>query len=124
MSSRKLRKTAAIAASFVAFTALAGCVMDAPQGRFTPRPTGIDGNWRNSEGLYNASFANQSFRWTDISSGQVLVSGTYTRASANAYSLSLVSQSTGQIKQANCNLAVNQLRCTRDDGVQFSLVRV
>ena len=123
MSSRKLNKAGAIAFSLVAFSALGGCVMDAPGGRFAARPTGIDGNWRNTEGLYNASFANQNFRWTDIASGQVLVSGSYTSTAPNAYRLTLVSASSGETKLANCNLASSQLRCTRDDGVQFSLYR-
>ncbi len=57
MTFRQPIRTGAIAATFMAFTALSGCVMDAPApgGRFA-RSGAAEGNWADTGGVATSSF--------------------------------------------------------------------
>lgn len=126
MISAKVYKSSSVVAGLSVLLALGGCVMETPtyRTRAPVTPTGIEGNWRNSEGLYTARFANQAFQWNDINSGAVLVSGTYNKIGSSDYRLVLNSAQSGQTKQANCRLSGNSvLNCTRDDGQNFQMYR-
>lgn len=125
MVSRNFTKTGFLAAGVAVVAALSGCVMDAPtRGRVVTAPTGIEGNWRNSQGLYTASFANSSTTWNDSQTGATLIRGTYSRVSQNDYALTLTSASSGQQRQANCRVVGgSQLNCVYASGDQFQMYR-
>ncbi|MEO1702709.1 MAG: hypothetical protein AAFR71_11715 [Pseudomonadota bacterium] len=89
-----------------------------------PTPTGIEGSWRSTEGLYVARFVNNSTQWTEIDTGALLISGSYVQTTTTDYTLELTSAVSGQTRSANCRLSnLDTLNCTRDDGNQFSMVR-
>lgn len=111
--------------------AVAGCVIESPQPRqparptLPPQPTGVEGNWQNTQGLYNATFNNGQTVWVDTQTGATLVRGNYSRTNQTDYALTLTSEVSGKTLQANCRLfTVNQLNCSREDGNQFSMVRL
>ncbi|MEM0900406.1 MAG: hypothetical protein AAGI92_10715 [Pseudomonadota bacterium] len=118
-------RTAAILALCVA---TAGCVIENGPRRGGPvaiQPMGLEGQWQNTQGLYSASFSNSSTVWVDTQTGETLIRGSYQQLSPTDYALVLTSEESGQTRRANCRLfGRNQLNCSRDDGNQFSMVRL
>lgn len=116
-------------APLAAALAISGCVISGPRPSgppptVSPSTPVIEGSWRSTENLYTASFFNNSTQWTEIGTGALLISGTYTQLTRSDYTLQLTSAVSGQTRTANCRLAnLNTLNCTRDDGNQFSMVR-
>ncbi|GAB4358154.1 MAG: hypothetical protein Kow0026_18860 [Oricola sp.] len=126
MTSRSVSKSAAAAGSLLALVTLGGCVVDgpAPAYRISP-PTGIEGNWRSADGIYTASFLNQTTTWTAVDNGAVLIRGTYLRTAQDDYSLQLHSIRSGADRQANCRVHMNsQLNCIYADGTRFQMFRI
>ncbi|MEM9999368.1 MAG: hypothetical protein AAF940_00675 [Pseudomonadota bacterium] len=119
----------AVVAVLTAFTvsgcAIVGSGIQTRPNYTAPTPTGIEGNWRNTENVYTASFINNSTQWTSIEDGSILISGSYVQTTTTDYTLQLNSLVTGQSRSANCRLVnINRLNCTGQDGNQFSMVRI
>jgi hypothetical protein len=125
MTFRQPIRTGAIAATFMAFTVLSGCVMDAPApgGRFA-RSGAAEGNWADTGGVATSSFNGGVFVTVANDTGNRLAQGTYRYVGASNVEINFTSLVRGQQVRANC-LIVNpsQMNCTNDSGSQFSLVR-
>ena len=126
MTFRQPIRTGAIAATFMAFTVLSGCVMDAPApgGRFA-RSGAAEGNWSDAAGNVAATFRNGTFRAVATDTGNQSAQGTYTYSGPNSLSLDYLAIVRGERIRANCLLVSSgsAMNCTEDTGRQFSLVR-
>ena len=121
-----MKKIATYAAVAGCLAALGGCVADGsdPFSR-TRVATGIEGSWRNSEGIYSATFSGLSTEWRDSETGALLIRGSYRQTNQFDYSLVLNSQRTLQTRYANCRLVANvTLNCIYSDGSTFVLRRL
>lgn len=121
----KLKTLAVIAA----MTALAGCVIEAPNTRFgggrTMAPqTGFEGNWGDTGGVATSTLRAGSFVSVANDTGNRVAEGSYRQIDSRMIELNYTSLLRNTQVRANCILATqNQLNCTNDGGQQFSLIR-
>lgn len=125
MFSRQLIKTGAIAASFLAFATLSGCVIDAPApgGRFV-RTGAAEGSWGDTGGVATSSFNGGVFVTVANDTGNRLAEGSYRYVGPRNVEINFTSLVRGQQVRANCLIVGSgQMNCTNDSGSQFTLVR-
>jgi hypothetical protein len=104
---------------------LAACQSDSdrPLPSVAPAPVSIEGTWTDPNGLIS-TFSAGAFNTRTTDTNQLMASGTYVNSSGNLYEISLTSLVQNKQSKVNCAMvSPNQLNCTADSGLQFTLSR-
>ena len=105
---------------------LASCTTssDRPLPEPPRAPTTIEGTWSDPNGLISTFQAGSFNTRTTDGSNQLLASGTYINTSPNLYEINLTSLVQNKQSKVNCAMVnPQQLNCTADSGLQFTLRR-
>jgi hypothetical protein len=117
----------ALLSPVLAAMALAGCQSEGgygPRVWTAPRPTGVEGQWLDSQGVAVSTFSNGSFVTTATDTGNKLAEGTYYYQDQRTVEIEM----TSLIRQTRATVACSlvsrsQLNCTNSQGQRFTLSR-
>jgi hypothetical protein len=114
-------------APVLAAAALAGCQSGgtyAPRMSAAPRPTGVEGQWLDSQGVAVSTFSGGSFVTTATDTGNKLSEGTYYYQDQRTVEIEMTSLIRQTRATVACSLVTtNQLNCTNSQGQRFTLTR-
>lgn len=114
---------AAVLLALPAALPLAGCQTADDPALAATQPTGMDGIWSSTDGVFVATFASGQFTSRFTKTNEVLAQGSYT-VSGSTVNLSWISVATKQQRSAVCTIAAaDSVSCNQDGGGSFDLKR-
>ncbi|UUP16867.1 hypothetical protein [Nitratireductor thuwali] len=117
---RRVGPLAVVAATLI----VSGCVGGVTPREIASRPTGVEGQWMDTQGVAISTFSGGRFDSVATDTGSKLSEGTYRMRDRNNVEITMTSLIRQTRTNVNCALvSPNQLNCTNASGQNFVLTR-